>query len=70
MAKARVGDRLWIAGYESKEGIERLLGMGLPAFLTKIFCSAITLVWSNLSRIRVSTVCSFFQADLSRVKRL
>ncbi|MGV2829358.1 FeoA family protein [Myxosarcina sp. GI1(2024)] len=29
LAKARVGDRLWIAGYESKQGIERLLGMGL-----------------------------------------
>ncbi|MDJ0692657.1 MAG: FeoA family protein [Xenococcaceae cyanobacterium MO_188.B32] len=29
LAKAREGDRLWIAGYESKEGIERLVGMGL-----------------------------------------
>ena len=29
LAKAQVGDRLWIAGYESKDGIERLLGMGL-----------------------------------------
>ncbi|MGF1541705.1 MAG: ferrous iron transport protein A [Pleurocapsa sp.] len=29
LAKAQVGDRLWIAGYESKEGINRLLGMGL-----------------------------------------
>ena len=29
LAKAQLGDRLWIAGYESKEGIERLLGMGL-----------------------------------------
>ncbi len=29
LAKGQVGDRLWIAGYESKEGIERLLGMGL-----------------------------------------
>ncbi len=29
LVKARVGDRLWIAGYESKDGIERLLGMGL-----------------------------------------
>ncbi|MEM8829250.1 MAG: ferrous iron transport protein A [Cyanobacteria bacterium P01_G01_bin.19] len=29
LAKAQAGDRLWIAGYESKEGIERLVGMGL-----------------------------------------
>lgn len=29
LAKARVGDRLWIVGYESKKGIDRLLGMGL-----------------------------------------
>ncbi len=29
LAKAREGDRLWIAGYESKDGIERLVGMGL-----------------------------------------
>ena len=29
LAKAQIGDRLWIAGYESKEGINRLLGMGL-----------------------------------------
>jgi ferrous iron transport protein A len=29
LAKAQVGDRLWIAGYESKEGINRLVGMGL-----------------------------------------
>ncbi len=29
LAKAQVGDRLWIAGYESKDGINRLLGMGL-----------------------------------------
>ncbi|MDJ0532585.1 MAG: FeoA family protein [Xenococcaceae cyanobacterium MO_207.B15] len=29
LAKARVGDRLWISGYESKDGINRLVGMGL-----------------------------------------
>ncbi len=29
LAKAQVGDRLWIAGYESKDGINRLVGMGL-----------------------------------------
>ena len=29
LAKAQTGDRLWIAGYESKEGINRLVGMGL-----------------------------------------
>ncbi|MGF1480581.1 MAG: ferrous iron transport protein A [Cyanophyceae cyanobacterium] len=29
LAKAQIGDRLWIAGYESKDGINRLLGMGL-----------------------------------------
>ena len=29
LAKAPVGDRLWIAGYESKDGINRLVGMGL-----------------------------------------
>ena len=29
LAKANTGDRLWIAGYESKDGIERLVGMGL-----------------------------------------
>lgn len=29
LAKAQVGDRLWIAGYETKAGINRLLGMGL-----------------------------------------
>ncbi len=29
LAKAQRGDRLWIAGYESKEGVERLVGMGL-----------------------------------------
>ena len=29
LAKAQVGDRLWIAGYENKEGINRLVGMGL-----------------------------------------
>lgn len=29
LAKARTGDRLWIAGYESKDGVERLVGMGL-----------------------------------------
>ena len=26
---ARIGDRLWIAGYQSKDGINLLLGMGL-----------------------------------------
>ena len=29
LAKAHTGDRLWIAGYESNNGIERLVGMGL-----------------------------------------
>ncbi|MFB6275837.1 MAG: ferrous iron transport protein A [Halothece sp.] len=29
LAKAQVGDQLWIAGYESKDGINRLVGMGL-----------------------------------------
>ena len=29
LAKAQVGDRLWIAGYESKDGVNRLVGMGL-----------------------------------------
>ena len=29
LAKAQLGERLWIAGYESKEGINRLVGMGL-----------------------------------------
>ncbi|MEC5029129.1 MAG: FeoA family protein [Oscillatoria sp. PMC 1051.18] len=29
LAKAEIGDRLWIAGYKSKDGINRLLGMGL-----------------------------------------
>ena len=29
LAKAQVGVRLWIAGYESKDGINRLVGMGL-----------------------------------------
>ncbi len=29
LAKAQVGDRLWIAGYESKDVINRLVGMGL-----------------------------------------
>ena len=29
LAKAQAGDRLCIAGYESKEGVERLVGMGL-----------------------------------------
>ena len=29
LAQAQTGDRLWIAGYESKEGINRLVGMGL-----------------------------------------
>ena len=29
LAKAHMGDRLWIAGYEDKEGINRLVGMGL-----------------------------------------
>ena len=34
LAKAQVGDRLWIAGYESKDGIERLVGMGLAPGMT------------------------------------
>jgi ferrous iron transport protein A len=29
LTKAQVGDRVWIAGYKSKDGINRLLGMGL-----------------------------------------
>ncbi len=29
LSKARIGNPLWIAGYESKDGINRLLGMGL-----------------------------------------
>ena len=29
LAKAHTGDRMWIAGYENKDGIERLVGMGL-----------------------------------------
>ncbi len=29
LAKARSGDHLWIAGYESKDGVNRLVGMGL-----------------------------------------
>lgn len=29
LAKAQLGDRLWIAGYENKDGINRLVGMGL-----------------------------------------
>ena len=29
LAKAQVGDQLWIAGYESKDGVNRLVGMGL-----------------------------------------
>ncbi|MGK7895588.1 MAG: ferrous iron transport protein A [Xenococcus sp. (in: cyanobacteria)] len=29
LAKAQRGDRLWIAGYERKDGVERLVGMGL-----------------------------------------
>ncbi|MFP4254179.1 MAG: ferrous iron transport protein A [Halothece sp.] len=29
LAKAQVGDQVWIAGYESKDGVTRLLGMGL-----------------------------------------
>ncbi|MDY6938107.1 MAG: FeoA family protein [Cyanobacteriota bacterium] len=27
--RAKVGDRLWIAGYQSKDGTNRLIGMGL-----------------------------------------
>ena len=29
LATAKIGDRLWIAGYKNKEGINRLVGMGL-----------------------------------------
>ncbi|OKH19445.1 iron transporter [[Limnothrix rosea] IAM M-220] len=29
LANAPMGDRLWIAGYENKDGINRLVGMGL-----------------------------------------
>ncbi|MBE9048171.1 ferrous iron transport protein A [Pleurocapsales cyanobacterium LEGE 10410] len=29
LVKAQLGDRLWIAGYENKDGINRLVGMGL-----------------------------------------
>jgi ferrous iron transport protein A len=29
LTQAQVGDRVWIAGYESKDGVNRLLGMGL-----------------------------------------
>ena len=29
LAKAHSGDRVWIAGYESKDGVNRLVGMGL-----------------------------------------
>ena len=29
LTKAQLGARLWIAGYESKDGINRLVGMGL-----------------------------------------
>lgn len=29
LANCKVGDRLWIAGYENKDGINRLVGMGL-----------------------------------------
>ncbi len=37
LAKAQVGDRVWIAGYESKEGISRLVGMGLaPGMAIKV----------------------------------
>lgn len=36
LAKAQVGDRLWIAGYD-KEGINRLVGMGLaPGIAIKV----------------------------------
>jgi ferrous iron transport protein A len=37
LAKAQVGDQLWIAGYESKDGINRLVGMGLaPGMAIKV----------------------------------
>jgi ferrous iron transport protein A len=37
LAKAQVGDQLWIASYESKDGINRLLGMGLaPGMKIKV----------------------------------
>ena len=29
LSEAEVGDRLWIAGYQSKDGTNRLIGMGL-----------------------------------------
>ncbi len=29
LSEAQVGDRLWIAGYQSKDGTNRLIGMGL-----------------------------------------
>lgn len=37
LAKAQPGDKLWIAGYESKDGINRLVGMGLaPGMAIKV----------------------------------
>jgi ferrous iron transport protein A len=37
LAKAQPGDQLWIAGYESKDGINRLVGMGLaPGMAIKV----------------------------------
>ncbi|MGB6301764.1 MAG: FeoA family protein [Rivularia sp. (in: cyanobacteria)] len=34
LSKARVGSRVWITGYESKDGINRLVGMGLAPGMT------------------------------------
>jgi ferrous iron transport protein A len=37
LAKAQVEDQLWIAGYKSKDGVNRLVGMGLaPGMKIKV----------------------------------
>ncbi|MDR9402376.1 MAG: FeoA family protein [Halothece sp. Uz-M2-17] len=37
LAKAQVDDQVWIAGYESKDGVNRLVGMGLaPGMKIKV----------------------------------
>ena len=37
LVKAQVGDPFWIAGYESKDGVNRLVGMGLaPGMKIKV----------------------------------
>ncbi|NBD16443.1 MAG: iron transporter [Cyanobacteria bacterium] len=37
LAKAQVGNQLWIAGYKSKDGVNRLVGMGLaPGMKIKV----------------------------------